>query len=67
MTRLAGDALGKATTGSVVSLLAGGLVLGVGYLAIARRLRVPEVDLVAAPLLRAAQGAALIGRTRKSE
>jgi putative peptidoglycan lipid II flippase len=67
VTRLAQDALGQATTGSVAGVLAGGLVLGVGYLAIARRLRVREVDLVAAPLLRAAQGAPLIGRTRRSE
>jgi putative peptidoglycan lipid II flippase len=67
VTRLAQDALGEATTGSVTGVLVGGLVLAVGYLAIARRLRVHEVDLVAAPLLRAAQGAPLIGRSRGSE
>ena len=67
VTRLAADALGRATTGSVAALVAGGLVLAVGYLALAKRLRVPEVDIVAAPLLRAAQGAPLIGRTRRSE
>jgi putative peptidoglycan lipid II flippase len=67
VVRLAGDALGTATTGSVTAVLAGGAVLAVGYLVIARRLRVPEVDVVVGPLLRAAQGAPLIGRTRESE
>jgi putative peptidoglycan lipid II flippase len=64
---LAGQALGPATTGSVMALLAGGLVLGTGYVAAARRLRVTEVDELLTPLLRLAQGRGVNGRTRQSE
>jgi putative peptidoglycan lipid II flippase len=62
--RLAWGAFGRATTGSAVGLVAGGAVLGIGYLAVARRVRVREVDLVLAPLLRLAQDRRVIGRTR---
>ena len=67
VVHLSGRALGTATTGSAVSVALGGAVLVVGYLAVVRRLRVPEADIVLAPLLRAAQGARLFSRTRESE
>lgn len=67
VSALASAALGTATTGSVVAVVAGGLVLAVGYLVLARRLRVPEVDAVLGPLLRAAQDLRVNGRTREGE
>jgi putative peptidoglycan lipid II flippase len=67
VTHLAERALGTATTGSVVAVVAGGLVLVVGYVVLVRRLRVAEVDEVLAPLLRAAQDLRVNGRTRESE
>ena len=63
VARLTTDALGRATTGSLVAAAAGGLVLLVGYVGIVRRLRVPEVDELVRPLLRAAQGRGATGRT----
>ncbi|MGI8535490.1 MAG: murein biosynthesis integral membrane protein MurJ [Mycobacteriales bacterium] len=45
-------AVGDGPLGAAVSLAVGGLVLGAGYLLLARRLRVPEVDEVAGPVLR---------------
>jgi putative peptidoglycan lipid II flippase len=51
VVRLAEQSLGTATTGSVTAVLAGGTVLAVGYLALVRRLRVPEVDVLVAPVL----------------
>jgi putative peptidoglycan lipid II flippase len=51
VVRLAEQSLGTATTGSVTAVLAGGAVLAVGYLALVRRLRVPEVDVLVAPVL----------------
>jgi putative peptidoglycan lipid II flippase len=51
VARLAQDALGTATTGSLVAVVAGGAVLGVGYLALVRRMRVGEVDMLLAPVL----------------
>jgi len=48
---LAQRALGRATTGSAAALLLGGLVLGVGYVALVRRMRVPEVDALVTPVL----------------
>jgi putative peptidoglycan lipid II flippase len=65
--RLSGTAAGTATVGSAIGLLAGGLVLVTGYVAVARRLRVPELDELLSPLLRLAQGGRLTGRTRQSE
>jgi len=65
VARLADDALGTAFTGSLVATAAGGAVLLVGYVAIVRRLGVPEVDELVAPLLRAAQGRGATGRTRE--
>jgi hypothetical protein len=44
-------AAGTSTTGSLLGTVAGGTVLLVGYLAAARRLRVPEVEQLAAPVL----------------
>jgi putative peptidoglycan lipid II flippase len=44
-------ALGQGTVGSLVGLILGSAVLGAGYVAAARRLRVPEVDEVVRPLL----------------
>jgi hypothetical protein len=67
VVRLAGQALGTATTGSLVASLAGGAVLAVGYVVAVRRLRVTEVDILLAPLLHAAQGARPNGRTREGE
>ncbi|HUR51133.1 MAG TPA: murein biosynthesis integral membrane protein MurJ [Mycobacteriales bacterium] len=67
VAHLAQQAFGSATTGSVVAVVAGGLVIAVGYVAIVRRLRVPEIDGTLAPLLRAAQDLRLNGRTRESE
>jgi putative peptidoglycan lipid II flippase len=67
VARLADDALGTAFTGSLVATAAGGAVLLVGYVAIVRRLGVPEVDELVAPLLRAAQGRGATGRTREGE
>jgi putative peptidoglycan lipid II flippase len=46
------DALGGGTAGSLGALAAGSAVLGVGYLLVARRLRVPEVDEAVRPVLR---------------
>jgi len=51
VARLAEQSLGTATTGSVTALLAGGAVLGVGYLALVRRMRVPEVEDLVGPVL----------------
>jgi putative peptidoglycan lipid II flippase len=45
-------ALGAATTGSLSGLVLGGLVLLSGYVVAVRRVRVPEVDELLAPLLR---------------
>ena len=45
-------AVGAGPLGAGLALLTGGLVLGAGYLLLARRLRVPEVDEVAGPVLR---------------
>jgi putative peptidoglycan lipid II flippase len=67
VARLADDALGTAFAGSLVATAAGGAVLLVGYVAIVRRLGVPEVDELVAPLLRAAQGRGATGRTREGE
>lgn len=64
---LAGEALGAGTTGSAVALVAGGLVLGTGYVAAARRVRVAEVDELVTPLLRLAQGRRVNGRTAEGE
>ena len=47
-TRVVGDG----PLSAAVSLAVGGLVLGAGYLLLARRMRVPEVDEVAGPVLR---------------
>jgi putative peptidoglycan lipid II flippase len=44
-------ALGEGTTGSLVALAAGGLVIAGGYVVVARRLRVSELDDVVGPLL----------------
>jgi putative peptidoglycan lipid II flippase len=43
--------LGDGTTGSLAALLVGAAVLGGGYLLVARRLRVTEVDDVVGPVL----------------
>jgi putative peptidoglycan lipid II flippase len=43
--------LGTATTGAAVATLLGGALLAAGYLAAARRVRVPEVDALVSPLL----------------
>jgi putative peptidoglycan lipid II flippase len=43
--------LGQELAGSLTALVAGAAVLGVGYVALARRLAVPEVDEVLGPLL----------------
>lgn len=43
--------LGLGATSSAVSVVLGGGLLALGYLALARRLRVPEVDAVVTPLL----------------
>jgi putative peptidoglycan lipid II flippase len=51
VARLAQQALGTATTGSLTALVAGGAVLAVGYLALVRRMRVPEVDALVGPVL----------------
>jgi putative peptidoglycan lipid II flippase len=67
VVRLTGDALGTATTGTLVAVATGGTVLLAGYVAIVRRLGVPEVDALVGPLLRAAQGRGPTGRTRESE
>ncbi|MCU1590826.1 MAG: integral rane protein MviN [Frankiales bacterium] len=45
-------ALGDGTLGSLAALLLGAAILGVGYVAAAHRLRIPEVDEVAGPMLR---------------
>jgi putative peptidoglycan lipid II flippase len=44
-------ALGEETVGSLTALVLGAAALGVGYVAIARRLSVPEVDEVLGPVL----------------
>jgi len=44
--------LGEGVTASLLALAAGGAVLAVGYVVLARRLRVREVDEVAGPVLR---------------
>jgi putative peptidoglycan lipid II flippase len=67
VARLAEQALGTATTGSLVASLAGGAVLGVGYVVAVRLLRVSEVDNLLSGLLHAAQGARPNGRTREGE
>ena len=43
--------LGSATVGSLVALILGAAVLGVGYLSLARRMRVSELDEVVGPVL----------------
>jgi putative peptidoglycan lipid II flippase len=43
--------LGEETVGSLTALVLGGAVLGAGYVAVARRLAVPEVDEVLGPVL----------------
>ena len=48
---VAGRLLGEGTTGALAALLLGAAVLAAGYVAIARRLGVPEVDEVLGPLL----------------
>jgi putative peptidoglycan lipid II flippase len=48
LPRLVGDS----ALGSLVTLVVGGLVLAAGYVLVARRLRVREVDEVAGPVLR---------------
>jgi putative peptidoglycan lipid II flippase len=45
-------AVGTGPLGSLAALSAGGAVLGLGYLVLARRMRVPEVDEAVAPVLR---------------
>lgn len=67
VVELAGRALGTATTGSVVGLLTGGLVLASGYVAAARRVRVHEVDELVRPLVRLAQARRGNGRTGQGE
>ena len=52
VARLVGDLLGRGPLGALVSLAVGGAVLGVGYVLLTRRLRVPEVAEVAGPVLR---------------
>lgn len=44
--------LGDGPLGALIALLLGGAVLGMGYLLLARRMRVTEVDEVVAPILR---------------
>lgn len=44
--------LGDGTTGALVGLVLGGLVLLSGYVVVVRRVRVPEVDELLAPVLR---------------
>ncbi|HVM28819.1 MAG TPA: murein biosynthesis integral membrane protein MurJ [Mycobacteriales bacterium] len=46
------DAVDSPVLGSLLALAAGGALLGLGYLLLARRMRVPEVDEAAAPVLR---------------
>ncbi len=45
-------ALGRGPLGALVALVLAGSVLAIGYLLLTRRLRVPEVDEVARPVLR---------------
>jgi putative peptidoglycan lipid II flippase len=52
LARLATAWLGQGTAGSLVAVVVGGAVLGVGYVLVVRRLRVPEVDEALAPVLR---------------
>ena len=52
LARAVTGALGQGPLGSAVALALGGAVLGGGYLLLARRLRVPEVDEVVGPVLR---------------
>jgi putative peptidoglycan lipid II flippase len=46
-----GRVVGEGTAGALLATVLGGGVLVVGYLAAARRVRVPEVDQIAGPLL----------------
>jgi putative peptidoglycan lipid II flippase len=48
---LAVRVLGEGTAGALLALVVGTAVLGAGYVALARRLRVPEVDEVLGPVL----------------
>jgi putative peptidoglycan lipid II flippase len=49
---LVGRALGQGSAAALVAVAAGGAVLGGGYLVLARRLRVAEVDELVGPVLR---------------
>ena len=52
VTAVVGETLGQGPLGALVSLVVGGAVLGVGYVLVARRMRVTEVTEVAGPVLR---------------
>ena len=52
VAELTARTLGQGPLGALVRRHGGGAVLGAGYLVVARRLRVPEVDEVLAPVLR---------------
>jgi putative peptidoglycan lipid II flippase len=67
VAHLSEQALGTATTGSAVAVLAGGLVLGAGYVVLLRKVRVTVVDNLLSPVLRAAQARRVNGRTRESD
>jgi LPXTG-motif cell wall-anchored protein len=67
VAHLTEQALGTGTTGSAVAVVLGGLVLGAGYVLLLRKVRVTDVDNLVGPVLRAAQGRRVNGRTRESE
>ena len=56
VARLVRDAVGEGPAGSLAALVVGGAVLGLGYLLIARRMRVGELDEVLGPVLRRLPG-----------
>jgi putative peptidoglycan lipid II flippase len=51
VVRLSEGYAGRATAGAAVAAVLGGAVLATGYLAAARRVRVPEVEELLAPVL----------------
>ncbi len=67
VVRLAEDVAGSGPLGAVLATALGAAVLGAGYVALARRLRVTELEAVLGPVLRVAQGARATGRTRQGE
>ena len=56
VAEVAARALGEGPLGAGIAVMAAGAVLAAGYLLLARRLRVPEVEQVAGPVLRRLRG-----------